>query len=52
MDPKSNGRISGLSLGYIIITNSIGAIIAVVVFLIIQPGTYCVYVSMINDKNP
>lgn len=38
MDPKSNGRISGLSLGYIIITNSIGAIIAVVVFLIIQPG--------------
>lgn len=40
MDPKSNGRISGMSLGYIIITNSIGAVIAIAVFLIIQPGKH------------
>lgn len=38
MDPKSNGRVSALS-GYIVITNTIGAIMAVVVFLLIQPGT-------------
>ncbi|XP_062615329.1 excitatory amino acid transporter 2-like [Saccostrea cucullata] len=38
MDPKSNGRISALSVGYIIITNTIGAIIAIIVFLMIQPG--------------
>ncbi|XP_062587358.1 excitatory amino acid transporter 1-like, partial [Saccostrea cucullata] len=38
MDPKSNGRISALSFGYIIITNTIGAIIAILLFLIIQPG--------------
>ncbi|XP_061197901.1 excitatory amino acid transporter 2-like [Saccostrea echinata] len=38
MDPKSNGRISALSFGYIVITNTIGAIIAILVFLIIQPG--------------
>lgn len=39
MDPKSNGRVSALSFGYIVITNTIGAIMAVVVFLLIQPGT-------------
>ncbi|XP_048781372.2 excitatory amino acid transporter-like [Ostrea edulis] len=38
MDPRSNGRISALSFGYIVITNTIGAVIAIVVFLIIQPG--------------
>jgi Na+/H+-dicarboxylate symporter len=40
MDPRSNGRISAMSFGYIVITNTIGAVIAIVVFLVIQPGTY------------
>ncbi|XP_056014300.1 excitatory amino acid transporter-like isoform X2 [Ostrea edulis] len=38
MDPRSNGRISALSFGYIVITNTIGAVIAIVVFLVIRPG--------------
>ena len=38
MDVRSNGRIGALSLGYIVITNSMGTLIGIVVFLIIQPG--------------
>ncbi|XP_046367999.2 excitatory amino acid transporter-like [Haliotis rufescens] len=39
LDPRSNGRISVLCLGYIIVTNAIGAAIAVIVSLIIKPGS-------------
>ena len=38
MDVRSNGRIGALSFGYIVITNSLGTLIGIVVFLIIQPG--------------
>ncbi|XP_067654532.1 excitatory amino acid transporter-like [Haliotis asinina] len=39
LDPRSNGRISILCLGYIIVTNAVGAVIAVIVSLIIKPGS-------------
>ena len=38
MDVRSNERIGSLSFGYIVITNSLGTPIGIVVFLIIQPG--------------
>lgn len=38
MDPRSNGKVSGISLAYIMITNFIPAILASILCLIIKPG--------------
>ena len=38
MEVGPKGRIGALSFGYIVITNSLGTLIGIVVFLIIQPG--------------
>ncbi|XP_045176769.2 excitatory amino acid transporter 2-like [Mercenaria mercenaria] len=38
MDPRSNGKVSGISLAYIMITNLLPVILATVLSLIIRPG--------------
>ncbi|XP_056014314.1 neutral amino acid transporter A-like isoform X2 [Ostrea edulis] len=38
MDPKSNGRISAVSFCYILVSVAIGAIIAIILFFVFQPG--------------
>ncbi|XP_041367643.1 excitatory amino acid transporter-like [Gigantopelta aegis] len=39
LDPKCNGRISAIALAYILVTNAVGAILALIVGIIIQPGS-------------
>ncbi|ESO86855.1 hypothetical protein LOTGIDRAFT_128333, partial [Lottia gigantea] len=38
VDPKSNGKISGIAITYIIITNLAGSLFGLIVALIIKPG--------------
>lgn len=39
LKPKENGRVSGVAMAYIIITNITGAIVGTVLAVIIKPGT-------------
>ena len=38
MKPTENGRVTGVTLGYIIITNITGAIVGTVLAIIFTPG--------------
>ena len=38
MDPRSNGKVGGLALGYIMIQNLLGTILGCVVCVIFKPG--------------
>ncbi|KAL5006971.1 hypothetical protein ScPMuIL_015777 [Solemya velum] len=50
MDPKSNGRISAISFGYIIVTNSVPCVIGTVLCLVIQPGVGLQSTALANDR--
>ena len=38
LDPRSNGRISAVCLGYIMLTNCVPAVVGTIVCLIVKPG--------------
>ncbi|KAH3884131.1 excitatory amino acid transporter 1-like [Dreissena polymorpha] len=38
MDPRSNGKVGGIALGYIIVQNLLGAITGAVICLVVKPG--------------
>ena len=42
LDPKSNGKISGIALAYVTLTNIIGCILGIVLTLAINPGVLCI----------
>ncbi|XP_052801565.1 excitatory amino acid transporter-like [Mya arenaria] len=38
MDPRSNGKVSGIALGYIMVQNLLGTVIGTAICLIVKPG--------------
>ena len=50
LDPKANGKISGLSLGYISGTNIISAVIGIALTLAIRPGKNMILKSVLKSN--
>ena len=53
MDPRSNGRISAVCLGYIMILNTIPAVLGTVLCIVIKPGVFPVWmlcVAYFNER--
>ena len=53
LDPKSNGMISGVALGYIIATNVMSCIIGIILSVVIKPGSRTSHnVTVIENGTP
>ncbi|XP_052714335.1 excitatory amino acid transporter-like [Crassostrea angulata] len=49
MNARTNGRLGAVSFCYILVTTAVGAVIAIILFILIQPGKH-VNLSMSKDR--